>query len=413
MSEEPGLVGRRVDALVCAFRAVLNVELVSALMRLRGQAQEAHHHIDAPFFGPAKLAVAPGGPVGAVVLVNGDCSVLVHPEGAAGWTLEVRLFAAYLATISPSDAILACRSIGRMFGAWGEQDERCRRLDLCADFTAFPLNDGDDNSFVTRQRARKTRFKPSREELAELPPSRRYSVGDIVTGIAVCMGSPLMARIYDKTAELEHIASEGRREREQTIWKASGWDGESPVSRVEFQIRGDVLFEFGVRDALDEIPNALDGIWQYASGKWLSLRQKGEATRLCRAPLDVRWEAVTKVVWLDKTPPMERVRRRGGASVEQALGCVVSHLGALGVLESLQDEKSLGPIEASLLTEGQAGIGLRTELVSVLLAFAGAVERNLVQKFKHPRLAFAAWRLRVMGTISRFAVFHSLARAGP
>ena len=55
-----------------------------------------------------------------------------------------------------------------------------------------------------------------------------------VTGFSFCIGSPMMARCYDKLAELA-LKREDLREPELERFRANGWDGVTPVTRVSFR----------------------------------------------------------------------------------------------------------------------------------------------------------------------------------
>lgn len=123
--------------------------------------------------------------------------------------------------------------------------------------------------------------------------------------------SPLYARIYDKLGSLDKQGKEYMRE----IWGAAGWDGESPVWRVEFSLSGDFL-----KEALDlltpdengELPHdlrdfetfmiSLPQVWQYLTTKWLRFCEPSPGDKnLWRSPLSPIW-AVVQGAWLSPEP---------------------------------------------------------------------------------------------------------------
>lgn len=411
-ADGPRCVSKRVDAFVVAYQIELAESLWGVLSGFRDKAERERCPVEcdlAALVGAGKslkLAVMPVGGEGKIVLRNGDLSVSLSRECSHGWTVEVRLFAAFLAQVSPGAALGTCRWVAGFFGAWdASRGERCRRFDLATDWVNWSLDESDDARFVTRPRARRCRFRPTREEASELPASRAYHVARVVTGLAVAYGAPCMGRIYDKSAELEHAGRDGKREFEHLAWKSGGWDGTQTVVRVEFQLRGDVLEEMGYRDDVERLLAEVDGVWKYLTEKWLTMREPDSASRLCRAALDARWEAVQRVDWGTVNAPVERVRRRGGASMKQALGCILSHLGATGALEASVDGLSApSSVEASQLEPGVAASMLRAYIQRICIAFALAVETGLLVEKKLAQDAFASFLDVVRGTVARFSV---------
>lgn len=404
-------VARRVDALTLAYQITVADELWTALEGFRVLAERERHPVECDLgsvagCAPFVLAVMPVGGPSRVVLRNGDVILSVCRDGSHGWTVEVRVLAAYLAQNEPARAVSVCRWLAGFFGAFdAERGERCRRLDLATDWVGWVLDDKEDARLVTRPRAKKTKFRPTYEEALELPESRVYKVAQAVTGVAVAYGSPVMCRLYDKTAELEHSGAEAKRELEQTQWRNGGWDGASKIVRVEYQVRGDVLEEMNLRDNVDVLLSKLDAVWHYLTHDWLTLRVLGTSTRLHRAALDPRWEAVQRVNWGTRMSSVERVRRRAGASMRQTLGCLLSTLGSSGVLESAVKPLSAPSVtEALQIESGAASAGVRAWVRTVCFAFAMFLEAGLLTEASSPQDAFGELVLQVRGCVARFSV---------
>jgi len=91
-------------------------------------------------------------------------------------------------------------------------------------------------------------------------------------------GSALHAIRYDKWASLRVQ----KKEYLLDVWKDAGWDGESPVWRTEFRLKGAFLRQAGLvlgdgeecRDLrdFDKFCEAIPEIWQYLTQEWLTLR---------------------------------------------------------------------------------------------------------------------------------------------
>lgn len=131
------------------------------------------------------------------------------------------------------------------------------RVDVCMDL-ALPAalwQAGLVNHAVTR--AQKTAVHSERKKL---------------TGISFGGGQQIMARLYDKVIEVRKAGKE---------WFFDVWDiledvpAEYCIIRVEFQFRREPLKELGLI-SLDNIMPCLDGLWAYATKKWLKFQDYPE-----------------------------------------------------------------------------------------------------------------------------------------
>jgi len=275
------------------------------------------------------------------VLASGDHSVKIDTAPyrgeiteanrfLPGFTVIVETRAVALATSSLAEAIAAARGLAGLFGrVYGA---RVRRIDLAADFEDWPLLESDAGCFVKPSRARDTAYLAAVEVFHD---------GQRLTGFMVGRGG-LVARIYDKTVQLESMSSE-KRMLEEALWRKGGWNS-GPVTRVEFQLQSRPLSELGLRDP-ERLGDALDATWKYCTERWLRLVVAGARSRLKRAPLDRRWQAAQAVVFHHpNSPASRRERLPGGIRAEQAVGVVLSALardGRLSSLASLVDENEV------------------------------------------------------------------------
>lgn len=124
------------------------------------------------------------------------------------------------------------------------------RLDLCVDFvTDYPLFEISDNDWVTKART-----------------MDRYTVKREFSGWVIGIGGNIIARLYNKTLEMEKHPRPYLEERHREC----GWDGASDVWRLEFQFRREALRELGLK-SFSSLSGSLAGLWQYASTDWLRL----------------------------------------------------------------------------------------------------------------------------------------------
>ncbi len=345
----PRCIGRRVDALTIAYK----IEMSDATRALIRERSEAGHGGTAElvignFAAAIKRPAARGSEKWPIE--NADVRGLIEFRATAGWNLEIIVGAPYLATHSLRKALELAHASAAAFGS--VKAKRLRRFDLAADFDGFPLEHADAHGFVIPHRARLGAFHSSEvfdddrspAELARLEnlmqPIRRVfqSADATVTGFVICPGGVVLARIYDKSAELLLSGREEKRILELATWQRNGWDGRAQVTRVEFQIRGTALDEMRLRDP-DELPAALDAVWGYLTSRivgkgstWLRLMAPETATRRSRCELDPRWAAVQAVIFDHESSPVRRERRRGGATWAQSFGSMLSALGASGSL---------------------------------------------------------------------------------
>jgi hypothetical protein len=400
------IVNHRLDAATLAYRVAFPRTLVDELVSRSNVAKK--HGRSEFLYGDVKgeMRYSRADRAWLVVCPRFRVRFVMHAPGAVGdepgWTFEVVWSAGALAKMTPERVRRAshriARSCGTVYGA------RLRRMDLCADVAGWNLSHQEVENFVRRPNARIDAHAFSDEdvlrledsgELDEAVPAERvvthYKTS--VTGFTFCPGAPMMARIYDKLAELK-LKKPEIQEEERARFLANGWDGVSPVTRVEFQIRGEALRDFGLRDpdaptqdvrdqktrklatvrVFKGFEEVLDRVWR-AALSWLRLTKPDQREeRASRRATDDRWLAMARLAFSEKTVDGEhlRVRRRGGASVDQTLGCVLSTLGQAGRLHRLS---RMTPDEVS---KGRATI----EVVKALFDdCASVVARALFQKW--------------------------------
>lgn len=167
----------------------------------------------------------------------------------------------------------------------------------------------------------------------------------------------MSVRIYDKTEELglrdaeaqsyrAAMAASDKAARETEIWARNGWREGEQVTRVEVQVRGTALDELcrrcevkvagvppeqqreaemaAMRKMIEQFEASVDGIWQYATRKWLVLVEPG-ATRMTRCEVDPWWEEIQRVSFFRQTEePLKRIPRKTAARSAQVLGSAMS-----------------------------------------------------------------------------------------
>lgn len=153
---------------------------------------------------------------------------------------------------------------------------------------------------------------------------------------------PLMARVYSKSVEAKSkpLTRVLLKAYEETHGPISG-----EVVRVEYQLRTDALSEMvvpgdgsDVRD-WDTFLWAVPHIWEYLTGSWLLLRDKGNYTHAWHAPVDSLWllvqGAFKKGGENEGFGPVVRDKRLGvvdpWALVKQSLGAFMTAVVSAGI----------------------------------------------------------------------------------
>jgi len=332
-------VGKRVDALIIAFRLVVPPAVADEVDERQSLADEtggAELRL-----GDFSLALRRTRARSVVHFDNADIRGKFDPEAPGRFVLEITVRAIFLALHTLAQTQALCTRLATEFGDIVEA--RLRRVDLAADYT-FGLEPGDIDRVQTT-RARIDSFRVDAKDVDEASLEGGGSLREhrnaarIVTGITVAAGNPLMARIYAKDKELDLPGREEKRGIEHHIWRQNGWNGTDSVTRVEYQGRGEFLSETGLRDP-NALEQSIDAVWQRCV-LWLRLIEPGTNVRRTRAKLDRRWQVVTETVFVHESSPIIRSRgHRGGARPSHVSGAVRS---ALASIQELAPPEMISP----------------------------------------------------------------------
>lgn len=131
------------------------------------------------------------------------------------------------------------------------------RFDLCADI-AIPIDSTKcDKEARIVMRARDFCRRSSNRKL---------------TGVSAGSGD-IQMRIYDKQFEM---ASKQDIEKQLFFWEKWKADKNTPITRVEFQVRGDSINEFfnGAKPTIGELNRMKSNIWRYLTDDWFRLSDR-------------------------------------------------------------------------------------------------------------------------------------------
>ena len=178
---------------------------------------------------------------------------------------------------------------------------------LCVDIAGRPFKTLQQRAFITRGHV--VRMASEDALILELEPSESYQRKRTMAEIAIryrepetlsfSMTAPQSAVIYNKPREIRLHSRD--KVWFADIWKANGWDGESPVVRVEFRSEREVLNAFkrdGDVSGIDTMPDLfarLDALWQYGTQQWLRHTVPQPTPRRTKWPTSPWWQVVQGV----------------------------------------------------------------------------------------------------------------------
>ncbi|NOS98429.1 MAG: replication initiation factor [Methylotenera sp.] len=168
------------------------------------------------------------------------------------------------------DLILVLSELGVI-----EYQPKVSRIDLFVDFASIEnMESWHREAWVTRS-----------EKI------NQYAVKGEFSGWPIGMGSGMAARLYNKLLEIA-TSNKGYL---VPLWNEAGWDGETPIWRLEFELKRDILSQFDVQ-ALNTTLANLNGLWSYATTEWLKLTIPSEAdSNRSRWPIHPLWAYLSSV----------------------------------------------------------------------------------------------------------------------
>lgn len=328
-------VGRRVDHVTAVYRVEYSEAVRAALLDAQLLARElgVEQSLELPG-GHLRVSIRPSRTSRRIAWRTVEARGAVDLEAyGKRRNLEVTFAQAFLATHTLAEVFDFADDVAAELGLVNEA--ALSRLDLAADFAGWDLRVEDHDAWLLPARAGHATFVDLEGDDVGLPRPgtvKMWAHERTPDGFALCMGSPISARCYDKRRELAHKRNELSTAIEHEKWQAAGVDVDEPVTRLEVQLRGPLPRELAIAKPR-VAAEALDAVWQYFTRTWCTFIVPGTANRRSRCDLDPRWLVAQSVVFDHEATPRPRVRVRGAAMLSQALGCARSWQGTIGTLE--------------------------------------------------------------------------------
>ena len=334
-----------IDSLYLSYPGELDTDQFNRLTGLKALAQGAEHEAS-----KAQLAIRDhlfevrdkGAGMFPFVLVDGAFRIQVSGQRSTRLPMAyVQVSAKALAHQGPAGIEADLRSVLAELGS--VEPPTVSRVDLFLDFACdLDMEAWDRHAWVTRAAA-----------------ISQYAKGGKFTGWSVGEGGSIMARLYDKTAEIEVSGKDYMR----GLWTEAGWNGESRIWRVEFEFQRDCLKQLGLR-GLPSIMGNRNGLWSYATTEWLKLTIPNESDQTrSRWPIHPLWGLISDVDWEGDGGPLLRSYEPTRAPSKAWLG-----QRALSLLASLSAIAGLDGFEASasaLIDQAAQALGDRYGLSGV------------------------------------------------
>jgi len=180
----------------------------------------------------------------------------------------VQFFSEALWRDGPSALLARVLTWAASVGLYPNREPVVSRADWAFDFH-LPSMDFDVANFVTRGRMK-----------------GRWANGDDITGFQIGKGD-LVVRVYDKVAEIQTQS--------EKVWMFDVWGQDKNVWRVEFQARGPVLREHGIRTPIEMLDLQYDLLRELA-GSHTTLRTPNGDLNRARWPLHPLWRALRQAI---------------------------------------------------------------------------------------------------------------------
>ncbi|MFD0680343.1 MULTISPECIES: replication initiation factor [unclassified Paenibacillus] len=189
-------------------------------------------------------------------------------------------------------------------------ETKLSRLDICADTDEAQFIENDRRGIVTRAKG----------IAIHGVDDSAYFQGKKFSGFVVGR-NPLLARIYNKSLEIKKSAKVWFKD----IWIKHGWNEKKDVWRVEFQLRGDVLKEYGIHTIDDVLPVEAN-LWSSLTQGWLTIRTPKD-DNVSRWPIKRKWKVIQRAFLNQEACPLIRKKVIVGDStrtLNQIAGLVIT-----------------------------------------------------------------------------------------
>ena len=346
----PGIVAAGIDTLELNFGIAeyKQPDMFRQLNDVKTEAVSAGYRgsqgMEVNWFGQIFMLQARGSKGGyEYLLKNGDIELQIMPNARGGKPspeLRVVFRSPYLWRLGD---IVAYNEVIEYLNKWAFI-EYCKvsRADLCVD-KIMPLPE------INRRTEVVTLAKGK-----DIYYGGDYQRGQHQTGYQFGRGG-IAARFYDKAYEIS-IKGHGH---VIPVWNGNGWDGVSPVSRLELQLRRDGLRRFDTNMDFSTFQDSKADIWAYGTDRYIRIVNPDSVTRKERAQATEYWMVYQSCsVLFGKRQgilPYKQLNPDWRTLVKQANGCEASAWAMLAA--------DVGDANATHILERECGHNITQEII--------------------------------------------------
>jgi hypothetical protein len=302
MAQRYQVVNRWVDTLILNVKGTLPNDLNVKLQHWQNQAKEQEGDVLTPWqFQGCPLAIKPhGSGHGWRWLLYSDDIHLAIGKGTLNQTVcRLTFRSVYLHSRTLDDALSQVYRF--LVGFLGyEPVLQVSEVHQCVDIAGWVLKAADAERFVSRGALDRL----PQDELERFNPEVQQR-GRRMKAFYFSKTAPHSCAIYDKTAEVKVHHKEWFYE----VWRKNGWDGEAPITRVEFRYDRECLREMGIDDPY-ELLDQLDRLWAYSTQQWLRHTVRAADTNRTRWAVSAVWQVVQQAsLFVTEAVPAVRAKK--------------------------------------------------------------------------------------------------------
>ncbi|MCK5608244.1 hypothetical protein KAR91_40560 [Candidatus Pacearchaeota archaeon] len=269
------------------------------------------------------------------ISVRGFENIIVYPsgkKGGYGWHISTGDIHVFFSRHSPTsgtpnvfieigsiscwergifDTLRAIEHFIMLYGGYIVEN-KINRVDLAVDFVGLDIH--------------QTEIFDKEKWIKQAQDYHVYGKGrrDNSAAFGFSKSSVISLRIYDKMLELKDDPAKAAFFFD--LWGMT-IDNQLPVTRLEFQLRKDILKELQSKNFNNFVQN-IQGVWEYLTSKWFRLGDSFDRKNTERAKNTPWWDIVNNVKWSEAVVYLERKALKAKKSIEplidQAAGLAMS-----------------------------------------------------------------------------------------
>lgn len=309
------ILHRAIDTLRLSYPGQLSYEAQAILNKLKAAARSSGslNQAEAIYcLGDHRFEVKKAGR-GRFPFVLTDNAYRIELSGAGADQLPLAVVQVRSEWLLSNGVTRVYKELSELIASFGQVggDARVSRGDICVDFASdLRLDDLPAKAWVSRARR-----------------ASMHTVDRGFTGWSIGLGGDISARLYDKTKEVVEVGKDYMWD----IWRASGWNGEQTVWRVEFEYWRSFLKARGI-EGVESFLDQIGSLWRYSTESWLRLTVPSYTDRTqSRWPSHPVWDALCRVEWSGTSKPLPVPSRCQRMPNEQymysnALAGLISHM---------------------------------------------------------------------------------------